>query len=405
MSSERLEKAKAWASQQAEAKRKTEESPIQFGEPEDSRQEDDARIWKMLTERSVDEDSEPAYPTHIESVESSERLVARARALEDDYRKKLYRSKPLSEEKLANRRLYEEMEKVRIQRRLELPAIPTRAEAEARGLKLPSFKQFAWRTRAGSIELDGVDFPEVPDERTVEAYNLLPAFIFEYEEKYRRAGFSVKPSFILKMWLQVLLPSEDAVKKNRVVWPHELRFVVEEMANPEDGSKPQMFNPSNMVAVAGRLRSENREAFSRVMTSHYTRSSEGYNFHTTVSPARDFSAQSVANPTDWCALAQYPQDFPDAVVSAEDVLLINQAVHYRYTQEMADDFTSIEARFLAETMLQAVGYQNRRNIKVSPEVIFDLAYRFPVSYIQEVRPHTGSTSAKKPIPKFVPPTD
>lgn len=270
--------------------------------------------------------------------------------------------------------------------KLTMPHIPTRDEANADGCVIPEFIPAIFLRQGVMMPpVDGVEIPVEPDQRHVEAYNLLPAFVRDYGDRYITGGFNVRPSLILKMWIQALDPSEKDKQNKLILDPWELRLVVEEMVNPTDGTRPQMFNPRNMVAIATRLRLATYENGSKSLAdaqfefihrfpmNHY----KPYK-HVAIPHATQLMPKSTAN--HWTDLMGYPKAYGDVSVDGEAISFINSLVRSRFVNEK---LTVAMASLLTENLLRAVTHTIRNNGSVYPGELVDLAYRYSRTYLKK----------------------
>lgn len=280
------------------------------------------------------------------------------------------------------------------------PHIPTEADAKARGLICPRLEDYQWAIGASEFTIpNDVELPAEPDALELLAYSILPAFLHQYGLKYKaRYGGRIPHTMIAKQWVQAMT-AQDEKSANKVVLPHELRFVVDRMASQ---SEVQDFNPRLMMGHALELRRSDDTAIKKMLEESiadtYARlSGHEYFFYRTVAPAPEFEL------SDWATMTGYPHYFAMTDIPQSVVRSVNSIVHYRFATE--PEFNPIMGRWLAKTLLTTIGCFISEGKPLPLKHIFTLAYRYACSYIQEVHPHDASFYTKPSIPKFVPPAD
>lgn len=262
-------------------------------------------------------------------------------------------------------------------RKLSLPLIPTREEADREGCFIPKNLRLAPLGWTQDI-IDAVgELPDNMDPREVEAFRLFPAFMAEYGHRYL-SRFRTTPAAVLSEWRKALTPSDFQLQQGKFLMPPELRFVVEEFANPSEGA-PQWFNIAIMRnAIKYKMTGDAtvREAVAQAAKERQFNADGTLRFHQHVSPYLSLKSTAEA---DWVSLAGYPHAFPDDLLTRNEVTLINRLITYRFQND--ESFTSTKGRWMAETMAQAVSYEVRRGRKVPPARIIDLAFRFSGPFI------------------------
>lgn len=303
-------------------------------------------------------------------------------------------SKPEAERQaiVERYRKHREHEQEIINRRLALPVIPSREEANREGCRIPALKLAPVGWTADIIKLVG-ELPEDMDPRWVEAYRLFPAFMADYGHRYF-STFNTHPKVVLEAWKSALTPSDNQLKQGKYVMPSELRYIVEGFANPAKG-QPQWFNVSPMRNYIRYLMTGDgtvREAVEQAAQESPFHSNGKIAFHQTVRPSSAASMKTTKD-TDWLPVAGYPHAFPDALLSASEKWVINRVVNHRFQTDEA--FTSQKARWLAGVMVQAVSYQIRQGgSRPNRESILDLGFRFSTGFIART---TGEVITKRSV--------
>ena len=270
--------------------------------------------------------------------------------------------------------------------KLTMPTIPTREQADAEGCYIPAFVPAILLTQGVMMPpVEGVEFPVEPNDIHLEAYNLLPAFVRDYGDKYITGGYKIRPASILKMWIQALESKAKNDTVGQLIFPWELRLVVQEMANPTDGRPPQMFNPKNMVAVAVQLRLRSYEngtpGFADAQDEYLHRvPTSSYKPYKHVGLAHEKQTVRAVSSTYWTDLTGYPNDFGNVSVSREAIMLINSLVRIRQAE---DKLTTPMALLLTTNMMRAVTCRLRANLPLHPQKVVDLAYRYSTTHLRK----------------------
>lgn len=277
-----------------------------------------------------------------------------------------------------------------LESRSKLPTIPTVSEAAGEGITTPSFDTFSQRIlpQQSVMPLPDLELPEYMTQLDVLVYGLVPAFAQEHPAYLQK--FMSRPTSLVRAWKQALGMGTNGIDGERWIAPHELRWTANKVA-----TKGVPMNPRAMAGFAKEAKDNqmNWEPYKADVIA--------------LEPNKPVVFQSVLLSTPKLAVqpqvsrTKYPETFPYANLSDEQMRMIDQVLSYRNFTEPALDRRQLD--WLTETLLVIVGLWNAKKPELpTMENIFLLAYRFSSRYIRrELEAGDNDPTAKAFIHSFL----